>query len=291
MDLLRTLLFLPGNNPGMLQSGGVFGADAVILDLEDAVSPTEKDAARFLVSYALRHVDYRYSKKMVRINPLECGCEQDIEAIVACRPDALILPKINNVSELNYIISLIAQAEDGEQPAIAVVPLIETPQGISNVYDIAHADSRICALALGAEDYTAALGATRSGSGEEILPARMMLINAAASAGIEAIDTPFTDAQNDEGLLSDAKFAKRIGFKGKLAINPRQIDLIHEAFNPAPSEIRWAQRVVDVIEQAKQQGSGVIALDGKMIDAPIVLRAQRTLHLAALLNLSAEGVA
>lgn len=169
-----------------------------------------------------------------------------------------------------------------------IIPLLETPLSVIYAYDIATADPRVWAISFGAEDYTAALGAVRSRSGEEILSARMTIVNAAAAAGIDSIDTPFTDAQDESGLEQDSLFARRLGFKGKLAINPRQIDVIHQAFSPTAADIHWARRVVDALEQAKKQGTGVIALDGKMIDAPIVLRAERTLRLSAYLNLSQE---
>ena len=291
MDLLRTLLFLPGNNPGMLQNGGVFGSDAVILDLEDAVSPQEKDAARYLIGYALRHINYRKSKRVVRINPLDCGGADDIAAMVPCGPDALMLPKIDTAEELRQIIELIERAEQPGQTPVRVIPLLETPQSIIHAYDIACAHPRVWAISFGAEDYTAALGAIRSRSGEEILSARTAVVNAAAAAGIDSIDTPFTDAQDDDGLLQDSLLARGLGFKGKLAINPRQVDTIHQAFSPTSADIHWAKRVVHALDEAKILGSGVIALDGKMVDAPIVLRAERTLKLAAYLNLQQEDMA
>ncbi len=285
MNLLRTLLFLPGNNPGMLQNGGVFGADAVILDLEDAVSPNEKDAARFLVSNALKKVDYRKSKTVVRVNPMGFGGEEDLASIVPAKPDALLLPKINTAEELNSIIDYIDQFEEKGNKTIAIIPLIETALGVANINTIAHANSRILAIAFGAEDYSASIGTGRTKEGLEIFTARTLIVNAAASADLDAIDTPFTDAQDDAGLLEDSLLAKSLGFKGKLAINPRQVDVIHQAFTPTAKEIRWAVRVLQVIEEAKKQGSGVIALDGKMIDAPIALRAERTLKIAEYLNL------
>ena len=288
MAIRRSLLFIPGNHPGMLQNGGVFGADSVILDLEDAVAPTEKDAARRLVGMALRNADYGNSEKVVRINPLDCDGAVDIAAIVPCAPDAILLPKVQNATELREAAALIAAAEIAGQKPVKIIALIETPRGLANALEIAEADPRVVALAFGAEDYTAGLGAVRSKEGGEILTARALLINAAAAAGIEAIDTPFTDANDDAGLAEDAGLARRIGFKGKLAINPRQVDVIHEAFNPSEKEIDWAERVVFAIEQAKAQGSGVIAVDGKMVDAPIVNRAKRTLEMARMLGLKKE---
>ncbi len=276
----RSLLFLPGNNPGMLQSGGVFEADGVILDLEDAVSPLEKDAARLLVAQALRKVDYRGSQKIVRINPLSAGGAADIRAIVPCAPDALLLPKSECVQDLLAQLAFIEQAQQPGQKAVEVILLIETPLGLARVNELACVHPAVVALAFGAEDYTAALGAVRSKEGGEILAARSLLVNAAAAAGIESIDTPFTDAQDEEGLLKDTLLAKNMGFKGKLAINPRQVDIIHSAFNPSEGEVDWAERVIEALATAKQQGSGVVSVDGKMVDAPVAIRAERIIKLA-----------
>lgn len=285
MELRRTMLFIPGNNPGMLQNGGVFEADAVILDLEDAVAPGEKDAARLLVSHALRAVDYGSSEKVVRINTLDTYGQQDIRAIVPCQPDALLVPKVQGPEDIQTALELMAAVERPGQPEVKIIALIETPRGLAEAFRIAAASSRIKALALGAEDYTAAIGAQRTKEGSEIIAARAGIVNAAAAAGIQAIDTPYTDVNDDEGLLKDTRLAKQLGFKGKLTINPRQIDVIHSVFNPGEAEIRWAERVLAAIRQAEAEGSGVASLDGKMVDAPIVQRAERTLHLARMLGL------
>ncbi len=282
----RSLLFLPGNNPGNVQSGGVFGADGIILDLEDAVSPLEKDAARYLVAKALRTVEYGTCEKIVRINPMEANGEEDIKTIVPCGPDALMLPKIESAEEVQRQVELIKAAEQEGQKPVMVMPLLETPMGVARALEIALASERVVAICLGAEDYTAALGTARTKEGTEIFTARAILANAAAAAGIDGIDTPFTDVQDEEGLLKDTLLAKQLGFKGKLSINPRQIDTIHEAYAPTEKEIHWAHRVLLAIEEGKKKGTGVIAVDGKMIDAPVVARAKRTMDLAALLNLA-----
>ncbi len=283
MNLLRSLLFLPGNNPGMLQNAGVFGADGIIFDLEDAVSPLEKDSARHLVYYALINNEYGPTKTIVRINPLIYGGRDDIAMIAQAKPDALMLPMIQHPNELLEIIELIDRHADGKK--IDVIPLIETAGGIANIDAIAGTSDRILALAFGAEDYSVSIGTERTTEGTEILFARQKMVNAAAAHGLTAIDTPFTDVQDKEGLLKDTLYAKQIGFKGKLAINPRQIESIHKAFTPSKNEIKWSMRVLEAINIAKQKGSGVIALDGKMIDAPIVSRAERTIKIAQHLNL------
>ncbi|VBB06521.1 Hypothetical protein LUCI_1754 [Lucifera butyrica] len=285
MDLRRSMLFLPGNNPGMLQNGGVFEADAVILDLEDAVAPREKDAARLLVAQALQSVDYGRSEKVVRINTLDTYGKQDIKAVVPCSPDGILLPKVQSAADVQQAAALIDAAERPGQKKVRIFALIETPGGVEQAYGIATADPRMAALVLGAEDYTAAIGSQRTPAGTEILHARSSLVNAAAAAGIQAVDTPFTDVNDDAGLANDTRFAKSLGFKGKLSINPRQLEVIYSVFNPEAAEIDWAQQVVAAIRQAEAEGSGVASLHGKMVDAPIVNRAERILFLARLLGL------
>lgn len=289
IKMRRSMLFLPGNNPGMLQNGGVFAADSVILDIEDAVAPPEKDAARLLVAEALCSIDYGGSERVVRINPLETFAEQDIAAIVPCRPDTLLIPKVQSAQDIMLISQLVARYER-HPDCIRLIALLETPQGIAQAYNIACADERLAALALGAEDYTAALGASRSRQGEEIYFARMMVINAAAAAGIQSIDTPFTDVDDVDGLRQDTRLAKQLGFKGKLVINPRQVDIIHDVFNPTDGDIAWAVRVLAAMHQAEAEGAGVASLQGKMIDAPIVNRAEQTVQLARKLGLIKEGL-
>lgn len=289
MVIRRSMLFIPGNNPGMLQNGGVFGADTIILDLEDAVAPQEKLSARLLVSHALKYIDYGSSEKVVRINPLDSVAIADIKAIVPCRPDALLVPKVQSGNDIKEVASLISNSETSDQKPVEIIALIETPKGLSEAYNIALADKRVVALAFGAEDYTAFLGAIRTKEGAEILSARSSLVNAAAAAGIDAIDTPVTDVNDEETLIKDTRLSKQLGFKGKFAINPRQVDTIHSIFNPSDKEISWAERVKHAIFQAEKQGSGVISVDGKMVDLPIANRAERILQLAQILGLRKES--
>lgn len=285
LKLRRSMLFIPGNNPGMLQNGGVFGADSVILDLEDAVAPTEKDAARFLIAHALRTVDYGTSEKVIRINPLDTFAAEDIKAVVPCGPDAILVPKVESAADIHAAVKMIAAAEKPNQVPVKIIALLETPRGIIEAYNIAIADPRVVALALGAEDYTAGLGAMRTKEGNEIFTARTIVVNAAAAADVQSIDTPYTDANDEEGLLADTELAKHLGFKGKLSINPRQIDNIHTIFNPTISDIDWAEQVIAAMAKAAAEGSGVASLNGKMVDLPIVNRAERILKLARLLGL------
>ena len=287
LEVLRSMLFVPGNNPAMLQNAGVFGADAVILDLEDAVAPREKDAARFLVAEALRQVDFKTSARVVRINTLDTGGAEDLRRVVPCAPAAVLVPKVQSAPDLLAVAGLLEALEQPGQAPVQIIALIETPRGLAEAYSIATVHPRVIALAFGAEDYTAAIGAKRTKEGLEIISARGVLINSAAAAGVAAIDTPFTDINDEAGLRADVALARQLGYKGKLAIHPRQVDLIHEVMNPSVEEIRWAQRVLAVLRQAEQEGAGAVSLDGKMIDAPIELRARHVLKLAE--NIPAGG--
>ena len=279
MRMRRSLLFMPGNNPAMLLAGDLFEADGVILDLEDAVAPTEKDAARILVAHALKTVDYGSCEKIVRINPLDTYGLEDIQFIAQCSPDTLLVPKVESGADIQQVAALLDK-QTTTAKNIKIIALLETPKGIANAYEIANSSPRLVALALGAEDYTAFLGAKRTKEGKEIFAARMAVVNAAAAFSLQSIDTPFTDAADDEGLVTDTQLAKSLGFKGKLSINPRQIEWIHEVFNPTLEDINWARKVVNALEQAKSAGLGVASLAGKMIDAPVANRANIVLDLA-----------
>ena len=279
MRMRRSLLFMPGNNPAMLLAGDLFEADGVILDLEDAVAPTEKDAARILVAHALKTVDYGSCEKIVRINPLDTYGLEDIQFIAQCSPDTLLVPKVESGADIQQVAALLDK-QTTTAKNIKIIALLETPKGIANAYEIANSSPRLVALALGAEDYTAFLGAKRTKEGKEIFAARMAVVNAAAAFSLQSIDTPFTDAADDEGLVTDTQLAKSLGFKGKLSINPRQIEWIHEVFNPTLEDINWARKVVNALEQAKNAGLGVASLAGKMIDAPVANRANIVLDLA-----------
>lgn len=285
MSLRRSLLFIPGNNPAMVQNAGILGADTVILDLEDAVSPREKDAARILVTNALRTVDYGSCEIVIRINSLDSFAQEDLAMLIRHRPQTVMVPKVNTAEDICQIVTWLEQYEQPGQTPTEIIALLETPLGIANCLSIAAADPRVTALALGAEDYTAALGAQRTKEGVEILTARSLVSNAAAAYSIQALDTPFTDVNDDAGLQKDVALARQLGFKGKLAINPRHIEAIHEGFTPNPKEILWANRVLEIIKTAQEQGLGVVALDGKMIDKPIVDRAKRLLDIAQILGL------
>ena len=288
----RSMLFLPGNNPNMLINGNCLGADAVIFDLEDAVSPDEKDAARILVRNTMRYMDFRGCEIIVRINSIDTPYwKKDIDAILPYRPGLILLPKTGSAADVLEADAYLSQVEEAlglEKNTVGLMPLIETALGVENAFLIASATKRVKALFLGAEDLTADLQCKRTKEGREIEYARTRLVMAARAAGVEVYDTPFTDVNDDEGIVMDAAFAKSLGFSGKASISPRHVEVINRVFSPTLAEIDYAYEVMEAITLAKQQGKGAIALHGKMIDAPIVMRAQRTIAMAEELGLGRE---
>ncbi len=287
----RSLLFLPGNTPNMLQNGGYLGADAIILDLEDAVAPSEKDAARLLVRGTLRSMPFT-CERIVRINGLDTPYWQaDIDAVVPERPAMLLVPKTASADDMRTVDAYLTEVEQRVGlpiGAVGVIALIETAPGVENAFAIASACERVKALFLGAEDLTADLRCKRTKEGREIEYARTRLVVAARAAGIEVYDTPFTDVNDDEGIYTDAALARALGFSGKASISPRHITAINTVFSPSAADIAYAYDVMDAITEAKKQGRGAVALRGKMIDAPIVARAEQTIAAARELGLGRE---
>ncbi len=291
--MCRSLLFLPGNNPNMLINGNCLGADAVIFDLEDAVSPQEKDAARILVRNTFRYMDFGRCQRVVRINSVDTDYwKKDLDALLPQQPDLILLPKTGCPEDVSVADAYMTEVEKRlgmAQGSVGLMALIETAQGVENAYAIASCSGRVKALFLGAEDLTADMQCKRTKEGREIEYARCRLVTAARAAGIEVYDTPFTDVNDDAGIVTDAQIAKNLGFNGKAAISPRHVDTINQVFSPSLKEIDYAYEVMDVIKRAKEQGKGAIALHGKMIDAPIVARAERTIAMAEALGMDRRG--
>lgn len=279
---------MPGNNPGMLQNAAVLGADSIILDLEDAVSIPEKDSARILVREAIKNIDYSNVEVVVRINALdnEFG-PMDLEEISRVKPDALMIPKADadSIKKVHEVLNDIEEQEGFEAGTLKIIPLVETAYGLETVYNIIKASNRVIAVLLGGEDLTADLGIKRTKEGEEIFYARNKVATACKALRVDAIDTPFTDTNDYEGLRRDSEKAKSLGMTGKAAINPRQIDTIHTALAPSENEIKHALRILDALEEAKKEGKGVFSVDGKMVDAPVINRALSTVNLAEILGI------
>ncbi len=279
----RSMLFLPGNSPNILINAEYLGADSIILDLEDAVAPTEKDGARILVRNALTSMGYT-REKIVRINPVESPYwKEDLNQIIPARPDLIMPTKVSCKEDVEQVSAYIAQVErrNGiEVGSVGLLPLIETGLGLENAYQIASSDPRIVGIFLGGEDLTADLRCQRTKEGNEIFYARSRMVACARAAGIEVYDTPWTDVEDYEGLVKDTELAKSLGFSGKSSISPRHVSFINEIFSPTMEEIQYAKDVFACIERAKAEGKGVVSLRGKMIDAPIVSRARQVLEAA-----------
>ncbi len=288
----RSLLYVPGNQPALVLAGGIFGADAVVFDLEDSVTVREKDAARILVRQALAVRSLITSgapEIMVRINGLDTPFGlPDLEMIVPARPDSIRLPKAETRQQILDICALLAALEQKAglpNGHIELVPILESVRGVANAREIANAHPRVTGLTLGAEDFTRDLGAARTREGTELAVARGHLVLAAKEAGIAALDTVFGAVNDLDGLAAECKLVRGLGFDGKSVIHPSQIPVVHEVFTPSAHEINHALRVRHAMREAERAGTGVVALDGRMIDAPVAKRAENVLAFAAALGL------
>ncbi len=291
--LRRTMLYVPGNNPGMVKDAGIYGSDCVMFDLEDSVSLAEKDAARFLVYEALSALDPGETEYLVRINTLESGIGvADLEAVIRTGKAGIRLPKAESardVADCEAEMTRIEKAAGIPVGSTAMMAAVESAAGVLNAKEIALASRRLIGIALGAEDYVTDLRTTRSKDGVELLFGRSMVLLAARAAGIDAIDTVFSDVNDEAGFRNEVLHIKALGFDGKSIINPRQISAIHEIYTPGEKEIENAKAVLAAIREAEQKGSGVVSLNGKMIDRPVALRAERVLALAQAAGLLKEN--
>ncbi|MCK9205431.1 MAG: aldolase/citrate lyase family protein [Bacteroidales bacterium] len=284
-------LYLPGNSPSLMINAGIHKPDGIILDLEDAVAPDKKDEARFLVRNALIAIDFYGAERMVRINQGECGLE-DLEYIIPYNANLILLPKCEKPEQIHAVnnkINEIIHRQSSIVNPIWLMPIIESALGVINAYPIASAADNVVALAIGLEDYTADLGTRRTAEGTESFFARSMVVNAARAAGIQPIDSVFSDVADMEGLRQNVLRSKALGFDGMGCIHPRQIQVIHDTFAPTPEEIEKAKKIVFAFHKAQEQGLGVVSLGTKMIDPPVVKRALNTINLAIKMNKLAEN--
>ncbi len=279
--LRRSRLYLPGNEPKFMINAGLHKPDGVILDLEDSVHPNEKDAARILVRNALRQIDFMGAERMVRINQGDRGLE-DLRFVVPHNVHIILIPKCESAEQVKRVDERIDEIckNLGIERRIYLMPIIESALGAIRAYEIAVSSPNNVALTIGLEDYTADIGTTRTPEGRESFWARSQIVNAARAAGIQPIDTVFSDVRDMEGLRQSVLEAKSLGFEGKGCIHPRQIAVIHEAFAPSDEEIEKAKKIVLAFEEAEQKGLGVVSLGSKMIDPPVVKRALHTINAA-----------
>ena len=277
------MMFVPGNNPGMMQDAFIYGPDSIMLDLEDSVTMAEKDAARLLVYNALKTIDYGQTEMVVRINPLNTPYgRKDVEAVIKAGVDVIRMPKTETAEEIVELEREIEKVETelGCLGRTQIMAAIESALGVVNAYAIATASKRMMGIALGAEDYCANLKTQRTPEGSELLLARETIVVAARAAGIDALDTVYSNLNDMETFRREVETIKKLGFDGKSIINPRQIEIVNEVFAPTQKEIDKARTIIAAIKEAAEKGSGVIAVNGKMVDRPVVLRAQRTIDLA-----------
>lgn len=289
--LRRSRLYLPGNEPKFMVNAGLHRPDAVILDLEDSVHPGEKDTARLVVRNALRCVDFGAAERMVRINQLPMGFE-DLDAVVPEEPDLILVPKTEQPDQVRLVHERILEIQQvaGSDRPIWLMPIIESALGVEHAYGIAKATESVVALTIGLEDYTADLGVAKTADGAESWFARARLVNAARAADVQAIDSVFGDIGDEAGLVAWARRSRSMGFEGMGCIHPRQIQTIHDAFAPTDDEIERAVRIVAAFEEAGAKGLGVVSLGSRMVDPPVVLRAQRLVALARRLGRLPESV-
>ncbi len=287
--LRRSRLYLPGNEPKFFVNAGLHRPDGVILDLEDSVHPDEKDAARMVVRNALRCVDFGDAERMVRINQLPAGFD-DLEAVVPEAPQVILVPKTERAEDIRAVHERISdiQRRVGSDMTIWLMPILESALGVEHALPIAMAADSIVALTMGLEDYTADLGVIKTTEGSESWYAGTRLVNAAKAANVQAIDSVFGDVGDMEGLSTWARRSRALGFEGMGCIHPRQISPIHEAFAPSANEIEKALRIVAAFTEAQAKGLSVVSLGTRMIDPPVVLRAQRVVTAARQAGLIAD---
>ena len=282
----RSRLYVPGSEPKYFVNAALHGPDAVILDLEDSVHPQEKDGARLLVRNALGAVDFLQCERMVRINQLPLGLD-DLEEIVPESPDLILIPKVESPKQVTEVSQKIAEikANFGLTRPIWLMPILESALGIEKAYEIATASADVVALTIGLEDYTADLGVAKTATGAESLFARQRVVNAARSAGVQAIDSVFGDVADMDSLRAWALDSRAKGFEGMGCVHPLQIPVIHQAFAPTPVEIQKAQKIVAAYHEAQSKGLGVVSLGSKMVDAPVVQRALKLMARAQVMGL------
>lgn len=284
MDWFRSLLFVPGNREDMLDKARTLLVDALVPDLEDSVPLPEKERAREIVGRVVKTLAQRGQAVIPRINALDTGlASDDLAAVVSADVYGVSPTKVTSAWEIQEISSLIEPLERKlglPVGHIRLIPWLEGAKAIIHAYEIASASPRIIGVAFGAEDFTADMGIQRSVEGDEVAFPRAIIAVAARAAGVLAFDTPNVDFRDMEGMKRDAQVALRLGYKGKFAIHPSQLEAINTMFSPVPEDVEYARRVVEAFEEAETRGSAATSLDGKMIDIPIVKRARDLLALA-----------
>ena len=293
-ELMRTSMYVGGTSPVKMIQAGFYNEDCLVYDLEDSVSAGEKDAARLLVYHAVKEQSPKGKYILIRVNGLYSKeLDEDLEAAVRAQPDAIRIPKVEYASEVKRVdekITAIEKKAGLPEGGIKIWCNIESYLGVMNAQEIASASPRVVAMALGAEDFTASMNAQRTKPGWEIFYARNAVLIACRAAGISAQDAVFSDLNDEEGLKRDLEMTRTLGFDGKTCVHPRQIDTVNACFTPTAKEIRNAQRVLEALEEAARNRTGVCVLDGSMVDKPMELRARAVLAKAKAAGIKTGGV-
>lgn len=281
MHIRRALLFMPGDDRRKCEKGATLGADSIIMDIEDGVALNNKPAARENIAAVLREIDFGRSERLVRINPVGGALWQDdLAATLPALPDGFVLPKVEDAGQVRAVAErLAAQETEAGKPegSLRLLAIIETAMGVLNLREIAQSSPRLDALIFGAEDLAGDIGATRTPEGWEVYYARSAVVLHAKAYGLQAIDTPYVQFADIDGLIEQTEAARRMGYTGKLAIHPRQIEPVQRVFTPTQDEIAAAKRLIEAHDAHQARGVGVFDLDGKMVDMPMVRAAETVL--------------
>ena len=284
MHSRRALLYMPGDDRRKIEKATTLGVDCVCMDMEDGVAITQKTEARAVIAEAMKELDFGGSERCIRINSVGSGLEKyDLAAAVATNPDAVVVPKVETAQQVRAISEYIEIYERSSRMPVGTIRMligVETAKGILNIKDIAESDRRLEAIIFGAEDYAASIGATRTKEAMEVLYARSAVVTACAAHDLQAIDMVYIDFRDVDGLRLEAQQAAGLGFSGKQIIHPNQVAPVQEAFTPSPEAIEYAQRVIEAFITSQKEGKGAFALDGKMIDMPLLKNAQKVLDRA-----------
>ena len=284
MHSRRALLYMPGDDRRKIEKSTTLGVDCICMDMEDGVAISHKTEARAVIAQAMKDLDFGNSERCIRINSVGSGFEKfDLAAAIATNPDSVVLPKVETAAQVRSISEYIEIYELSSKLNIGSIRLlvgVETAKGISNLKEIADADKRLDAIIFGAEDYAASVGATRTREATEVLYARSAVVTACAANELQAIDMVYIDFRDTEGLRFEAEQGAGLGFSGKQIIHPNQVEVVQEAFTPSAVAIEYAQRVVAAFAASQKEGRGAFALDGKMIDMPLLKNAKKVLDRA-----------
>ena len=284
MRARRAILYMPGDDRRKIQKATTLGVDSICMDMEDGVAANKKAEAREVIAGAMKELDFGTSERCIRINQIGSGLEKrDLIAALATNPDTIVVPKVETAEQVKWVSEHIESYELSSKLNIGNIRLlvgVETAKGIVNLKEIAEADKRLEAIIFGGEDYAASVGAVRTKAATELLYARQAVVTACAANDLQAIDIVFIDFKDPEGLRAEAEEGARFGFSGKQIIHPNQVEAAQEAFTPSDEAIEYAKRIVESFEASQKEGKGAYALDGKMIDMPLLKNAQKVLDRA-----------